>query len=227
MTEGAFTVLTVCEGNVNRSALAAALLTSWVDWYVPHPLAEQIRITSAGLGAPVGASMGRRTRAIAGAFGADGSAHRARQISEDLVRTADLVLVSSAKQRDGVLRLVPGALRSTYSIREAGRIAAALAQRTTPLTVDDLRATVSTMADNRIVSRSGNADDIVDPQGRDDSAYLEMARQEIPSLAQLAAALFGMPAAEVSALAAATQDSSILDGRVDAAPRRAGGRHRA
>jgi protein-tyrosine phosphatase len=201
-----FTVLVVCTGNVNRSALAAVLLETWSSWYLPSSTTGTVRVTSAGLRAPVGSRMGSRARLIAAALGADGTAHRAAQISEDVVRSADLVLVSSARQRESVLGLVPGALHSTFTIREAGRIAAALPEMPTPSTTGEMRERVSMLAQNRVVDAADDGlDDIVDPQGKDDDAYRLMARQEVPPLASIAVLLFGMPAAEVTAYGEAVE----------------------
>jgi protein-tyrosine phosphatase len=217
-----FTVLVVCTGNVNRSALGAVLLKRWAEWYLPQPVAAGVRVTSAGLGAPVGARMGRRSRVIAEALGADSSVHRAAQISEEAIRRADLVLVASAQQRDDVLGQVPGALHSTFTIREAGRIAASLPESSAPESVDALRSRVEAIAQGRGSGERGD-DDIVDPQGKDDEAYRFMVRQEVPALARLAHALFGMPPAEVVAYDAAAEAGEFsfvkgaASGEVDAA----------
>ena len=200
-----FTVLVVCTGNVNRSALGAVLLERWAEWYLPEPVAAGVRVTSAGLGAPVGARMGRRSRVIAEALGADSSVHRAAQISEEAIRRADLVLVASAQQRDDVLGQVPGALHSTFTIREAGRIAASLPESSAPESVEALRSRVEAIAQGRGGSGERGDDDIIDPQGKDDEAYRLMVRQEVPALARLAQALFGMPPAEVVAYDAAAE----------------------
>lgn len=204
MSDEQFTVLTVCTGNVNRSALAATLLDTWSRWYLPETLAEHVRIVSAGLRAPVGSSMGPRARVIAEALGADGAAHRAQQITERAIRSADLILVSSTSQRDDVLGFVPGALQSTFTIPEIGRLAGALAGLPAPESVDEIRERVATIARRRMIP-AGADDDIVDPQGKDDEAYRDMARQEVPPLAVLAGALLGMPPAEVDAYRAAAE----------------------
>lgn len=205
-----FRVLVVCTGNLNRSALGAVLLATWAGWYLPAPIAERVRVTSAGLGAPVGTPMGPRTRAIAEALGADGSAHRAVQITEDAIRAADLVLVSSTRQRDNVLGLAPGALRSTFTIREAGRIVEALPGWTTPDSVDQMRTRVAAIADNRaLAATDGGGADIIDPQGKDDEAYRQMARQEVPPLARIGHALFGMPTGEIAAYEAAVETAAF------------------
>jgi protein-tyrosine phosphatase len=210
-----FTVLVVCRGNINRSALGAALLQTWAGWYLPAEVATSVRVTSAGLGAPVGAPMGRRALAIAEALGADGKLHRAVQITEPLIRGADLVLVSSGRQRDHVLGLVPGALRSTFTMREAGRILGDLSAwpAPPPASVDELRARVRTVAENRSPAPAPGGDDIIDPQGKDEAAFRLMVEQELPALTRIAGGLFGMPAAEIAAYDAAAQSDSLgLDG---------------
>jgi protein-tyrosine phosphatase len=226
-----FTVLVVCTGNMNRSALGHVLLETWSGWYLPSDAARRVRITSAGLRAPEGSIMGRRSLLIATALGADGSAHRARQIDESAIRNADLVLVSSARQRDDVLGLVPGALRSTFTIREAARIAALLEGPVAPTTTDEMRARVARLAQNRAMAAAArDDDDIVDPQGKDDDAYRLMARQEVPALTAIAELLFGMPQAEAIAYAEAVEASRLgLDGdpQVDGDPETPRGHHRA
>lgn len=209
MQQDSFNVLVVCTGNLNRSALGAALLRTWAGWYLPAPLAAQLHVTSAGLAAPVGDPMRRRTRAIAEALGAEASDHRAVQITEDAIRAADLVLVAEAGQRDKVLGFVPGALRSTFTIREAGAIAAALPESSSPTSIADLRARLAEIGANRALANAAETD-IVDPQGKDDDAYRAMAREEVPALARLAAVLFGMPATEVVAYDEAVEDAAAF-----------------
>lgn len=211
-----FTVLVVCRGNINRSALGAALLRTWATWYLPPDLAESVRVASAGLGAPVGAPMGPRALAIADALGADGSRHRAVQITEQLVRGADLVLVSSGRQRDHVLGLVPGALRSTFTMREAGRILGGMPAWPAPPpgSVDELRARVLEVADRRSPAPAPGEDDIIDPQGKDEAAYRLMVQQELPALTRIAGGLFGMPAAEIAAYDAVAGSGSLGLGEV-------------
>lgn len=224
MLPDVFTVLVVCQGNVNRSALGAVLLETWAGWYLPPRAAERVRIASAGLGAPVGSTMGRRARVIAEALGADGSRHRAAQITEEHIRGADLVLVSSSRQRNSVLALVPGALARTFTIREAGRIAGALPAWPAPRSLAELRARVLAIADNRVAGERRD-DDIVDPQGKDDEAYRQMAREEVPPLAELAGALFGMPSGEIAAYREAVETTRFeFPPRSDAASTRPPGR---
>lgn len=216
MVPDEFTVLVVCRGNINRSALGAALLQTWAGWYLPPDVAASVQVASAGLGAPVGAPMGPRALAIADALGADGSRHRAVQVTEQLIRGADLVLVSSGRQRDHVLGLVPAALRSTFTMREAGRILGGMPAWPAPPpgSVDELRARVLEVAENRSPAQAPGEDDIIDPQGKDEAAYRLMVRQELPALTRIAGGLFGMPAPEIAAYDAAARSGSLGLGEV-------------
>ncbi len=170
--------------------------------------------------------MGVRARVIAEALGADGSGHRAVQITEDMIRTADLVLVSTVRQRDSILGIVPGALRSTFTIREAGRIAKALPDLPAPSSAGEMRERVAALTQNRAVDSSVDGDDdIIDPEGKDDDAYRLMARQEILPLALIAGVLFGMPATEVAAYGEAAE-AAAFDFTGEGSPPELPSRHR-
>ncbi|MGA1827840.1 hypothetical protein [Microbacterium sp.] len=192
-----FTIFTVCAGNVHRSPLAAALLGRWCTWYLPSAVAADVAVRSAGLVAPVGAPMGSTAQTIARALGADASQHAAAALTDRDINAADLVLVATARQRDDVAQRVPTALRKTFTIREAGRIAASIGARAAPGSIADLARTVAELSDRRLPDDGSN--DIIDPNGLGVDAYIQMAQEEIPPLAQLAEVLFGMPPVEVKA----------------------------
>jgi protein-tyrosine phosphatase len=201
-------VLFVCTGNLNRSAIGAALFRRWADWYLPAPLASQISIASGGLSAPVGARVPAPTAAIAGRLGADLTRHRSVQLTESAVRSARLVLVASHDQVDGVLSLAPSALNSTLTIREAGRVAATLSATSEagpPTSPAELQQRLAMLDRRRLTHSGGGSDDIIDPQGLTDEAYITMAQQEVPALATVASLLFGMPQPEISAYADAVK----------------------
>jgi protein-tyrosine phosphatase len=142
--------------------------------------------------APAGAPMADPPQQIAAALGADGSAHIATRLTDAHIREADLVLTASRRQRETVLQREPSAVRRTFTIREAGRIAASVG-RAKATTVHDMRDAVGMLADRR----SPGDDDIIDPQGLGDEAYAAFVEQEVPALVQLAAMLFGMPKGDV------------------------------
>ncbi|GLI27368.1 hypothetical protein ARHIZOSPH14_16100 [Agromyces rhizosphaerae] len=225
MAGDTFDVLVVCTGNVHRSPLGAMLLGSWANRYLPPSASGSVRVASAGTRAPEGASMGRRARAIAVALGGDGRDHRATQVTEAHLRAADLVLVASSRHRERVIQLVPATLRTAFTIREAGRIAANFRLPAAPRSVAELRAVVAGLAANRALG-SGD-DDIIDPQGGGDEDYLRMAAEEVPALASLAGLLLGMPQAEVAAYRNASYGPDLIADRGSAPPRGGSGRRRA
>lgn len=97
-------ILVVCTGNICRSPVAAAMLAR----ALPGRIVE-----SAGLGALVGQGVEPTARALAEAGGLEVAGHRARQLTPEMVRRADLVLVMSEGQRLAVSELVPEALGKT------------------------------------------------------------------------------------------------------------------
>ena len=208
-----FRILAVCTGNVNRSALAATLLRTWADWYLPPELSSQITVDSAGLRAPVGEPMRWQGLRIAEALGANGTSHRAQQIDDHLLSRSDLVLTASTRQRDAVLQRVPASLRTVFTIREAGRIAVALRRPDGMPSVRSLRSTVAELAARREAPLSAglaDPDGIVDPEGRGDESFRQMAREEVPALAQLGSLLFGMPQTDLDAYVRAPDDRDLL-----------------
>jgi protein-tyrosine phosphatase len=210
MSDG-FRVLTLCKGNVHRSALAAAVLRRWAHWYLPAELEPHVTVASAGFGAPVGAPMDDRVAALTRALGADGGSHRATQVTDSMLSSADLVLVATRRQVEEVLKRAPASLRKTFTVREAGRIAERLDSRTSPASVSDLSRVVERLANARGLPEP-KADDIIDPQGLGDDAYLQMAHEEIGPLAWIGSALFGMPRPDLTAYLAAGEDPAALLG---------------
>jgi protein-tyrosine phosphatase len=207
-----FTVLAVCTGNVHRSALAHDLLESWAARYLPAALISRVRVVSAGTRAVVGEPTGGIVQRVATSLGADDRQHRAALLTDPLIAQADLVLTASAAHRHEVVGRVPRAMRRTFTILEAGRIAATL-ETGEPRSVDDLRAVTAELADLRVeFSGRGENDDIIDPQGLDEAAYDAMVADEVPALVRIAVALWGMPAAHAEAVLQAVADPGALRG---------------
>ena len=119
------------------------------------------------------------------------------------------MLVASRRHLEKVLSRVPSAVRKTFTIREAGRIADGL-DAPAPTTVRDLRDVVARLADLRAGAADGADDDIIDPQGLGDEAYFQMVKEEVAPLARLAALLFAMPRGDLKAYLAAADDPAPL-----------------
>lgn len=82
-------ILIVCSGNTCRSPLAAALLRRHLDRI---PTLTDIAVVSAGTSAWDGAPASEGSYLVALEQGLDLSNHRARMLTADLVRRADLIL---------------------------------------------------------------------------------------------------------------------------------------
>lgn len=84
-------ILFVCTGNTCRSPMAEGLLRS----ALAAKALEQVTVASAGSGAWDGAPVTEATHLVGLEQGLDLSEHRARLLTRDLVRSADLILVMS------------------------------------------------------------------------------------------------------------------------------------
>jgi protein-tyrosine phosphatase len=79
----------VCTGNICRSPMAAGLLQRML----PERLKQVVTVASAGTYAVHGNPAEPLAKQAMLAYGADLSTHRARMLSKDLLKQADLVLV--------------------------------------------------------------------------------------------------------------------------------------
>lgn len=121
-------LLVVCTANVCRSPLAQRVFE---DAFAGSPLAGT-GVASAG----VRAEDGRPMCAVSAEAlddrdgGAEfAAAHRSRMLSEDAVRSADLVLVMERDHRSAVVRLAPGSQAKVFTLREAEGLLGVLEER--------------------------------------------------------------------------------------------------
>ncbi|MEH3077175.1 MAG: hypothetical protein PGN11_17490 [Quadrisphaera sp.] len=198
-TEPGPSVLVVCTGNICRSPVAERVLQAALDAATP-PGAPRVRVASAGTGAVVGHPMEPEAVDVVRRAGCRAEGHVARHLTAVQVREASLVLTATREHRSAVVRLVPAAVRRTFTLREAGRIAAARAQ---DVRGADPAARLASLADvlvrsrGALAAREADQDDVVDPF-RTDAATWELAEaQLLPALHALAGAL--TPAAELGA----------------------------
>lgn len=94
-------VLVVCTGNICRSPIAQAWLASQL-----HGAAD---VQSAGTSALVGSPADPSAVQVCRDAGLDLASHRARQITPELLRAANLVLVMESGHRDHLCRIAPWA----------------------------------------------------------------------------------------------------------------------
>ena len=185
-------ILFVCEGNVCRSPVAEALLSSHLSGLVPPPV-----IGSAGTRALVGAPADPRTVAVAAKSGIDLSRHHARQLDRELAASATLLLTASRRIRSDVVAIHPPAIQYVFTLRQLARILDGFDPPADVLDaeqrVTDVRAYAVQHRGLRAVA-DPSADDIVDPYRRTPKVHEESIAQTVPAVAALARALGGRPA---------------------------------
>jgi protein-tyrosine phosphatase len=105
-------VLVVCIGNICRSPMAEAVLR--------QALADMpdIAVTSAGIGALEGYPADEHAVALMHERGLDISRHKARQLTAELIGTADLILVMEAGHKRAIGLLDPTARGKVHRLCE-------------------------------------------------------------------------------------------------------------
>jgi protein-tyrosine-phosphatase len=95
-----FHVMMVCTGNICRSPMAAGLLAH----YLPVDLKKRVQVSSAGTHAMHGHKAQEHAIATMAQIGIDITAHRARQLTREMARSADLILTMEAAHLSWVKR---------------------------------------------------------------------------------------------------------------------------
>lgn len=108
-------VLFVCTGNVCRSPMAEL-------FFAACAAPGAVEVSSAGLGALVGAPIDTSSAVVLADVGLDPTRHRARQFTEQLALEADLVLTAEVEHRDDVISAVPTAYRRVFTMKEFARL---------------------------------------------------------------------------------------------------------
>jgi protein-tyrosine phosphatase len=111
---------------------------------------DTITIASAGTHARAGERMHPGAQRILRELGADTAGFSSRPLSADLVAQASLVLTATRDQRAFCVRLAPVALRRTFTIRQFGRLAAAVQEAT----IEAAAATTETAITQTAIART-------------------------------------------------------------------------
>jgi protein-tyrosine phosphatase len=162
----AFSILTVCTGNVCRSPAVERLLG--------QRFGATVSVGSAGTHALVGHPISEPMARLLRTNGVEDRAFAARCLTEKLVKEADLVLALTRAQRSVVVDLWPPAVRRTFTLREFAR----LLQQVDPRDLPDgppgerLRIAMPLVAATRGLRRtSPEDDDVIDPYRLSDEVY--------------------------------------------------------
>lgn len=185
---GTFRVLAICTGNVCRSPLAERILKSSLAGL-------PVSVESAGTRALVGKPMTPQTIETAERFGLEISEpHVSRQLTEEMLDEADLVLGLSRAHRRDAVGLLPKVSRYVYTLREFSRLADALASEIGPSRIAEdsgarIREVVGYISQMRGAVPppvSADLDDVVDPYRENDDVYERSAGQIIPATDSIA-----------------------------------------
>ncbi|WEO77976.1 low molecular weight phosphatase family protein [Cryobacterium sp. SO2] len=181
-----FTILVVCTGNICRSPVAERLLRAQTA-----ALGLPVLVHSAGTQSMVGHDMTPEAAQLAQHYGADSLGHRSKQLTEQQIRDADLILTATREHRSKVVSLYPRAARYTYTINQVARLLPAavesladpdglsttlveLAETPRPDFATQLRALVAEVAATRGFSPPPalpEDDDIEDPYRQSTAVY--------------------------------------------------------
>jgi protein-tyrosine phosphatase len=185
-------ILFVCEGNVCRSVLAAAVLQKSLA------TASGITVGSAGTHALVGEGADPVTAGIAARLGISLEGHRARQLTPDLLASADMVVSATRQLRSTAVQTYPPSVKYSFTVRQLARILKAA-----PVGFDSGglvgQALVGALARSvnqekgRLIAPQGDDDNIADPRGRPLRVQEQSAEAIVLAVGELARALGGTP----------------------------------
>ncbi|NMM23828.1 MAG: low molecular weight phosphatase family protein [Phycicoccus sp.] len=183
-----FTVLVVCTGNICRSPAVERLFTAGLGD------AADIRVTSAGVGAVVGAPISPPMATLLHAAGASSDGFVARQVTEQMLRDADLVLALTKALRSQLVSLSPSVVRRAFTLRELARLArsvdpAALPAGSAGTRLEALIPLAAAQRGQRPVE--AGEDDVVDPYGGNDALYRRSFDELGPAVTQIARIVLG------------------------------------
>jgi protein-tyrosine-phosphatase len=111
--ESTFRLLFVCTGNTCRSPMAEGILRKALK----ERGVKNLEVRSAGTHGLHLAPASVFAAAAAGAIGVDLSRHRSRQLDQEMIEKADLILVMSPEQAQYIGRMNRAALEKTYFLK--------------------------------------------------------------------------------------------------------------
>ena len=175
-----FRVLHVCTGNIGRSPMAERLMRRHLVLRLGDS-ASSFQVTSAGTWGCTGATVEQFAALALQKRGIDASDFVARELTEEMLTEADLVLTATTEHRGLVVALLPSAVRRAFTLKEFARLGPLTSGRDNGIGLPDLARTKVAMA-GRVRGLGDRPtvpdDDIEDPLGAP-AAFYEARANEI------------------------------------------------
>ncbi|WP_372461586.1 arsenate reductase/protein-tyrosine-phosphatase family protein [Actinacidiphila acidipaludis] len=192
-----FRVLHVCTGNVCRSPMAERLMRHGLALRVGAAGAG-IVVESAGTWGHEGAPMEAHAAAVLTEFGADPAGFVGRELLDDHVIDADLVLTATRDHRAQVISMGHAAGLRTFTLKEFTRLVRAIDTATLPdgSVTERARALVQAAAALRgwLLAPSPEADEVHDPYGAPVGYFRSIGEEIQGALDPVVTALTGVTA---------------------------------
>ncbi|MCM2421668.1 protein-tyrosine-phosphatase [Streptomyces sp. SID13666] len=190
-----FRILHVCTGNVCRSPIAERLTRHELTLRLGDG-ADGILVESAGTWGHEGAPMEAHAAAVLTEYGADASGFIGRELLDDHVIDADLVLTATRDHRAQVISMGHAAGLRTFTLKEFTRLVRAIDPATLPegSVSDRARALVRAAAALRgwLLAPSAEADEVYDPYGAPIGFFRSIGEEIHSSLDPVVTALTGI-----------------------------------
>ncbi|MFE7095621.1 arsenate reductase/protein-tyrosine-phosphatase family protein [Streptomyces erythrochromogenes] len=195
-----FRILHVSTGNVCRSPITERLTRHALSHRLGGPLGGELIVESAGTWGHEGAPMEANAAAVLEDFGADSSGFTGRELLDEHVIRADLVLTATRDHRAQVISMGHSAGLRTFTLKEFTRLVRAIDPATLPPLDDGMaeraRALVRAAAALRgwLLAPSPDADEVYDPYGAPITFFRSIGDEINQALDPVVTALTGVAA---------------------------------
>ncbi|WP_329401764.1 protein-tyrosine-phosphatase [Streptomyces melanogenes] len=201
LTGTSFRILHVSTGNVCRSPITERLTRHALTDRLGDPFTGGLIVESAGTWGHEGAPMEANAAAVLADFGADASGFTGRELLDEHVITADLVLTATRDHRAQVISMGHSAGLRTFTLKEFTRLVRAIDPTTLPDAsqegmVERARALVRAAAALRgwLLAPSAEADEVNDPYGAPITFFRSIGDEINTALEPVVTALTGVSA---------------------------------
>ncbi|MFG2750089.1 arsenate reductase/protein-tyrosine-phosphatase family protein [Streptomyces xanthophaeus] len=198
--DSTFRILHVSTGNVCRSPITERLTRHALAHRLGGFVAGDLIVESAGTWGHEGAPMEANAAAVLADFGADATGFTGRELLDEHVIRADLVLTATRDHRAQVISMGHAAGLRTFTLKEFTRLVRAIDPATLPPLDDGMaeraRALVRAAAALRgwLLAPSPDADEVYDPYGAPITFFRSIGDEINQALDPVVTALTGVTA---------------------------------